>query len=205
MGNGKSVPALPLPTEGPAPAPTLPLPTEEPIPSVDNFILYVYKTVDSDGKVGFYIGRTKNFKIRDKEHREGKGANYTRGKTLTLFHEKQGSPFEEDALTLEYMHHYGIDNVRGGSWCNLIHTDADRTDIRRKIRTATFATKITLCNRCGRSNHSTANCYAGTHISGTVLKKEEQKSVARRCGRCRRPGHNRTKCNATHQEDGTPL
>jgi hypothetical protein len=30
----------------------------------------------------------------------------------------------------------------------------------------------TACNKCGRKNHKTANCFAKTHIDGTVLKSE---------------------------------
>lgn len=142
--------------------------------------LYVLRLDDEK----LYVGKCRTDRIDERiaEHKSGKGSAWTRKhKFVSLLEQRPcNSNFEEDALVLELMSKCGIDNVRGGSYSQ-VKLDFDTTlDIKKKINHATGAclkcgsllhyVKDCKCDRCGRNNHITDNCYAKTHIDGTILK-----------------------------------
>lgn len=82
-----------------------------------NFV-YVLQCEDSK----YYVGQTSNIVRRFEEHKNGEGSAWTKKHkafsmvdlvTTTL------SDFREVALTLQYMHKYGISNVRGGPFSRI--------------------------------------------------------------------------------------
>ena len=77
----------------------------------------------------WYIGKTyKKVKERFQEHLDGKGSSWTSKYKPIKIHkiidtcgpDKGAEYWQENASTLEYMEEYGIENVRGGSYTNVV-------------------------------------------------------------------------------------
>ena len=131
----------------------------------------------------YYVGKTeKKIMQRYKEHLTGKGSAWTRKyKPIELVECIRGDKFDEDKKTKEYMEKYGINNVRGGSYCQITLDKVSIASIKREIRGANDK-----CNKCGKSGHFMQNCRY----------KKIQK-----CSRCNRKGHTVKQCYATTIED----
>ena len=70
----------------------------------------------------FYVGMTQNKFDRIDAHRRGFGAAWTR-KYPPVDYEFVRTGMEksdEDRLTIELMSKYGVDNVRGGKWVQVV-------------------------------------------------------------------------------------
>jgi predicted GIY-YIG superfamily endonuclease len=67
----------------------------------------------------FYVGKTENPKFRLESHFKNGGCVWTKKykptQIIGLF--PDCDDFDEDKYTLKYMTKHGIDNVRGGSFC----------------------------------------------------------------------------------------
>ena len=113
----------------------------------------------------WYIGKSDNPEKRFLQHKNGSGSAWTsRHKPLELFKVIENvSPFDEDKFTKEYMSLYGIDNVRGGSYTQIILPEEQKKLIQREI----WSMK-NLCNNCGSSEHWVRNC---TTINNIVEEK----------------------------------
>lgn len=72
-----------------------------------------------------------------------------------VFHAPMKTIFDEDNTTLEYMIRYGIDNVRGGTFCSIQLPAHQRRTIVEQI-----ATLKQLCFACGASGHFKSACPA---------------------------------------------
>jgi predicted GIY-YIG superfamily endonuclease len=129
----------------------------------------------------WYVGSTRNVAQRFQEHKMGKGSTWT-----TIYRPvkidrvvKNASPFDEDKITKEYMATYGIDNVRGGSYCQEILDVFQRESIQREIWMATGA-----CFVCGRRGHFAKDCKATYDTAGRLIGEVLNKWVeCRRCGK----------------------
>ena len=51
---------------------------------IKQFYVYILECISSKGKRSFYTGYTGSLETRIKQHEEGKGAKYTRGKKVKL-------------------------------------------------------------------------------------------------------------------------
>jgi len=133
------------------------------------------------GEHCFYVGRTtKPHEVRWAEHMAGHGAMWCkRHRPRRLVEKAIGSQFVELALTLEYMHHMGIDKVRGATYCKVVMPAHEKAEIKRHLDAANFALKAHQ-----KATHSSEPTTDGTQEVKKVLK----------CGICRQPGHNRTNC-----------
>jgi hypothetical protein len=102
----------------------------------------------------YYVGKTYNTDNRIDSHIIGEGSEWTK---LYKYISKIQiinfcDEYDEDKYTIMYMAKYGIDNVRGGSFCT-IHIDLTiRNVIKRMIANAN-----NTCFNCGGS-HFVKNC-----------------------------------------------
>lgn len=142
----------------------------------------IYVLALEDGK--YYVGRSAEPAQRFLQHVEGAGSEWTRRfAPLRVVECVQGDAFDEDKLTKRYMQRYGIENVRGGSYCL---PDLERTDLvtlRKELANAEdrcfqcgeaghFVAQCPrqLCTRCGRNTHTAERCVAVRHFTGVLLR-----------------------------------
>lgn len=116
----------------------------------------------------YYVGKTRSSLPLERvlDHFRGEGSAWTRRykpvEVFAIYPNK--SSFDEDKFTKEYMSIFGIENVRGGTYCRI---DLDQDTIRflqREIRGAKDQ-----CFRCGRNNHFIHDCYATKRVDGTPI------------------------------------
>ena len=119
----------------------------------------------------YYVGKSDNVIARYQQHVDGKGSAWTKKyPPVSLVTTIEGaSPFEEDKITKEYMAKYGIENVRGGSYVQLVLPQFHMDALNMEIRGATD-----VCTRCGRAGHFVRNCYAKTDASGNDIESESE-------------------------------
>ena len=119
----------------------------------------------------YYVGKSDNVMNRYEQHLNGNGAAWTRKyKPLSLEKTYENvSPFQEDAITKEYMSKHGIDKVRGGSYVEIelseFHIEALKMEL--------WGAKD-LCTQCGRSGHWVKDCNAKTDASGNKIEYEDE-------------------------------
>ena len=117
----------------------------------------------------YYVGKSDNVMHRYQEHLSGRGSVWTKMfKPIALEKTYENvSPFQEDAVTKEYMERYGIDKVRGGSYCQIELDDFQKECLTREIWGAKDK-----CSNCGRSGHFVKDCHAKTDVSGNKIEYE---------------------------------
>ena len=126
-------------------------------------------------KEKYYIGKTKNIDKRWNEHITGNGSGWTNKYKPVSFVKtiKSASHFDEDKYVKEYMAKYGIENVRGGTYSNVVLDVNSIAVLEKEIRHSK-----NLCTRCGRDTHFIKDCYAATCSDGVpidVVKKDNKK------------------------------
>jgi len=103
----------------------------------------------------YYVGKTTNPKIRLDDHFNFSGSNWTK-KNKPIQIEKiipDCDDFDEDKYTIKYMEKYGINNVRGGSFCQNQLSDDNKKTIEKMINGATDK-----CYICGKTGHFANKC-----------------------------------------------
>lgn len=137
----------------------------------------------------WYIGKSINVQKRYQEHLNGSVSWTRKYRPIEIENTiDSDSPFDEDKYTKEYMSKYGINNVRGGSYCSINLDDEQMELLQREIWMAK-----NLCLRCGR-NHFIKDCYAKYDVDGYKL-------LCNRCGR----DHNTNDCYAKYDVDGNKI
>ena len=103
----------------------------------------------------FYVGKTDKPKFRLDSHFKNGGCAWTKKykpiQILGLF--PDCDDFDEDKYTLKYMSKYGIDNVRGGSFCQTTLSRENINTIERMISSSNDC-----CHFCGEKGHFIGNC-----------------------------------------------
>jgi hypothetical protein len=98
---------------------------------------FVYILSCEDGK--FYVGRTNDVGHRFMKHKLGQGAQWTRlHRPTSIADLVPDGPFQELVCTLQVMKNHGIENTRGGPWCNIELSTWDRDQIQKLLEAETF-------------------------------------------------------------------
>jgi hypothetical protein len=138
--------------------------------------IYVLKLIPekSEKIYKYYVGRTNNPEFRLESHFKSNASVWTTRykpiEIIELIHDCNN--YDEDKYTLMYMEIYGIDNVRGGSFCEIELKDENRLTINRMIQGATDR-----CYICGEVGHYVKNCELNNKSNKTVHFERDVDSI----------------------------
>lgn len=115
-------------------------------------LLYVLKLEHNK----YYVGKTDNLNQRYLAHVSGSGASWTKVNPPVSIHEVRPvkDAYDETNTTKEYMKQHGIDNVRGGAYCQISIPDDVKLILLHELRAA-----ADTCYTCGSSDHFTQACH----------------------------------------------
>lgn len=125
----------------------------------------------------WYIGRTTNISKRPLVHFKSMGAGWTKMYEPIRIHKviENCDAFDEDKWTKKYMAEYGIDNVRGGSYCTTTLPTVVMNMLEKEIKNAEDR-----CFKCGKSGHFANKCEVETLKSlNKVLGEENMRLICR--------------------------
>ena len=128
-------------------------------------MVFIYSLKLQNNK--FYIGKTDNPNIRLENHFNDSGSAWTKKYNPISIHQviPDCKEHDEQRITQEYMKKYGIDNVRGGPWCE-IKLKVDEIQFIKKL----IQSENDECYQCGSKNHFAKDCTKKT-ISKKISKK----------------------------------
>ena len=126
----------------------------------------------------YYVGRTNSPKNRILDHFHENGSEWTKKyKPIDVISEIIGNSFDEEKYTLIAMEKYGVDNVRGGSYCKIELSDFEKEKALQTIHSITDK-----CYKCGEKGHFIKDCEK---IKRTKRNNDEYKNFISKCkGNC---------------------
>lgn len=175
-----------------------------------------------DGK--HYVGVTNNLQMRYQQHVLGKGSEWTKSHPPIKYPESMEvvGLFDEDNEVKRLMMIHGIDNVRGGSYSNIVLTKEQRLALESEITHAKDE-----CFKCNNFGHYAKDCPSNKTVimkhfneldhygkdcplDKTVVMKcficgkldhygkdcLSNKTVAMKCFKCHKVGHYAKDCPA---------
>ena len=171
----------------------------------------------------YYIGKTDDVPNRYRQHKNGQGSEWTKIYKPTKMLETRDitSEHDENNVTKDYMKKYGIENVRGGSYCQTTLGATTFEFLKRETRGNSDA-----CFKCGNYGHFARDCDESsseeeeqvwvsncckkefTNLTRAVTherKCTEKQSKEPVCYRCGRKGHYSPDCYARSTVDGNDL
>ena len=102
----------------------------------------------------WYVGRTNDVKKRLQQHFDGEGSEWTRlHKPIDVVEKIKGDIYDEDKYTLKYMGKYGIENVRGAAYAQIVLDENDKSSIEKRLNGI-----MDKCFVCG-GNHFVKDCH----------------------------------------------
>jgi hypothetical protein len=120
---------------------------------------FIYVLQLENGK--WYVGRSSDPASRIRRHQAGCGSSWTkRYAPIEVVSVSAGDGFEESKRTLELMSLHGIDNVRGGRFCQVVLAEDDIYFLEMELRHASDR-----CLRCGRAGHFMRFCRAKSEVA----------------------------------------
>lgn len=116
-------------------------------------MVYIYVLRLQDYK--YYVGKTFNPNFRLETHFTNGGSSWTKKyKPIEIIELNPNcDEFDEDKLTLKYMKIYGIDHVRGGSFCSITLSDENYKTIKQMISGSSDH-----CYTCDEKGHFANEC-----------------------------------------------
>lgn len=116
-------------------------------------MVYIYVLLLEQGK--YYIGKTTNPEFRLEKHFNSGGSEWTmKYKPLQVLEIiKDCDDYDEDKYTRKYMDKFGIENVRGGSFCQ-IDLPKETVVVLEKMK----MTSQDKCYKCGQKGHLAKYC-----------------------------------------------
>ena len=129
-------------------------------------MVFIYVLKQQTNK--YYVGKTDNPKFRLDTHFKTGGCAWTKKykptQIIGLF--PDCDIFDEDKYTIKYMKKYGIENVRGGSFCQVSLDRETKKCVERMICSANDG-----CHFCGKKGHFIRDCPKN---KGKYQKRNEE-------------------------------
>tara|TARA_Y100000389_G_scaffold204202_2_gene255561 strand:+ start:14946 stop:15833 length:888 start_codon:yes stop_codon:yes gene_type:complete len=115
--------------------------------------VYIYILELEQGK--YYIGKTSNPQFRLNTHFKSSDTSWTTEYKPCRIEKliPDCDSYDEDKYTLKYMSMHGIDNVRGGSFCQIDLSPEQINQIKNMIKGAE-----NKCYNCGSNSHFAKDC-----------------------------------------------
>jgi len=116
-------------------------------------MVFIYILQLEQGK--YYVGKTTNPSFRIDKHFTSNGSSWTKKYKPILILEiiQNCDDYDEDKYTIKYMEKYGINNVRGGSFCEIKLRDDNIITLNQMIKSITDK-----CYICGKDDHFANDC-----------------------------------------------
>lgn len=116
----------------------------------------------------WYIGKTETSKFRIDTHFDSGGSEFTKKYPPQEIYQiiPECDKYDEDKYVKKYMDKYGIDNVRGGTYCRLELTNNEKEVIQKELWGAND-----LCFLCG-GDHFVKDCPNNKEVEELEINEE---------------------------------